>query len=226
MRDLQSRCYSGGVRDLGTAYLLCLAQFFGFAGLHRFYLGKPVTGTLWLFTWGLFGIGLLYDLITLPAQVEAVNKRLLAAGYRPYGYLQPGQVYVHGQGYGYSGQPYQPPGYQPPGYPHQAGYPPQPGYQQPGYQQPGYQQPGYPHQAGYQQPGYQQPRPPAPIEQRIIDLARRSNGQITAIAAAGALQVSVEEAEQHLDSLTTHGHANIEVSEQGVVYYDFPSLRL
>ncbi len=223
VRDFGTRCYSGCVRDLGTAYLLCLAQFFGFAGLHRYYLGKPVTGTLWLFTWGLFGIGLLYDLITLPAQVEAVNKRLLASGYRPYGYLPPGSVYVHnsGHGYGYAGQPYQPPGYQPPGYP---GYQQQAGYQQPGYQQPGYQQPGYqPRPQGYAQP---QPQQPAPVERQIIDLARRNGGQLTAIAAAGALNLSVEETEQHLDHLTTHGHANIEVSEQGVVYYDFPGLRV
>jgi TM2 domain-containing membrane protein YozV len=30
---------------------------FGFTGSHRFYYGKPVTGTIWFFTLGLLGIG-------------------------------------------------------------------------------------------------------------------------------------------------------------------------
>ncbi|MGB1012608.1 MAG: NINE protein, partial [Nannocystaceae bacterium] len=150
------------MRDLGTAYLLCLAQFFGFAGLHRYYLGKPVTGTLWLFTWGLFGIGLLYDLITLPAQVEAINRRLLASGYRPYGYLPASQVYIQqGSPQGYAGQPGQP--YQPGGYP-QYGQGPQYGQAPPQYGQapPQYgQAPPQYGQAQYGAPQYGQ-APPSP----------------------------------------------------------------
>lgn len=30
---------------------------FGFMGAHRFYYGKPISGTLWFFTLGLLGIG-------------------------------------------------------------------------------------------------------------------------------------------------------------------------
>lgn len=29
---------------------------FGFLGAHRFYYGKPITGTLWFFTLGLLGL--------------------------------------------------------------------------------------------------------------------------------------------------------------------------
>ncbi len=57
----------------GIAYGLWAGWLFGFAGLHRFYLGKYGTGFLWLFTWGLAGIGQLYDLITLHRQVGEAN---------------------------------------------------------------------------------------------------------------------------------------------------------
>jgi TM2 domain-containing membrane protein YozV len=64
-------------RDVGTSYLLCAIGFLGVAGLHRFYLGKPGTGILWLITGGLFGIGTIYDLITLPGQVDDANRKAL-----------------------------------------------------------------------------------------------------------------------------------------------------
>ena len=34
-----------------------LLWIFGFLGAHRFYYGKPVTGTIWFCTLGLLGIG-------------------------------------------------------------------------------------------------------------------------------------------------------------------------
>jgi TM2 domain-containing membrane protein YozV len=40
---------------------------FGFTGSHRFYYGKPVSGTIWFFTLGLLGIGWLIDLFLIPA---------------------------------------------------------------------------------------------------------------------------------------------------------------
>jgi hypothetical protein len=58
---------------LGIAYLLWLIGFGAF-GLQRFYLGKIATGILWLCTGGLFGIGSLYDLLTLPFQVKEANQ--------------------------------------------------------------------------------------------------------------------------------------------------------
>ena len=53
-----------------TAYLLWLASFFGAAGLHRLYMGKIGSGVLYLLTWGLFGLGTIYDGITMADQVR------------------------------------------------------------------------------------------------------------------------------------------------------------
>jgi hypothetical protein len=40
------------------------------SGLHRFYLGKPLTGILYLLTGGLAGIGTIYDAVTMPNLVR------------------------------------------------------------------------------------------------------------------------------------------------------------
>jgi len=66
------RKYTAGSTDYTVAWLLL--TFLGVFGLHRFYLGKFVTGIIYLLTVGIFGIGLLYDLWTLNEQVDSVNK--------------------------------------------------------------------------------------------------------------------------------------------------------
>ena len=43
----------GDTHNLGIGYLLWI---FGFMGAHRFYYGRPVSGTIWFFTLGLLGI--------------------------------------------------------------------------------------------------------------------------------------------------------------------------
>src|SRR5690606_553139 len=43
-----------------------LLWIFGFTGSHRFYYGKPITGTIWFFTLGLLGIGWLVDAFLIP----------------------------------------------------------------------------------------------------------------------------------------------------------------
>ncbi|HFQ7962658.1 TPA: NINE protein [Pseudomonas aeruginosa] len=50
-----------------------LLWIFGFTGSHRFYYGKPITGTIWFFTFGLFFLGVLYDFWTLNGQVSERN---------------------------------------------------------------------------------------------------------------------------------------------------------
>ena len=75
-RDAASR-YQSGPTDYSIAWIL--RTFFGLFGLHRFYLGKILTGLLYLFTGGLFGFGLLYDFWTLNGQISELNHRALAA---------------------------------------------------------------------------------------------------------------------------------------------------
>lgn len=48
-----------------VALILCCLGFIGVAGIHRFYVGKVVSGIIWLFTGGLFGIGTIVDLISI-----------------------------------------------------------------------------------------------------------------------------------------------------------------
>ncbi|OGT99823.1 MAG: hypothetical protein A2085_10185 [Gemmatimonadetes bacterium GWC2_71_10] len=76
------------MKDKTVAYLLWAGIAMGVAGLHRIYLGKYGTGFLYLFTWGLFGIGQLIDLFTIPGMVEDANNRVLVhqmAGVLPAG---------------------------------------------------------------------------------------------------------------------------------------------
>jgi len=44
-----------------------LLWIFGFLGAHRFYYGRPVTGTIYFFTLGLLGIGWLIDIFLIPS---------------------------------------------------------------------------------------------------------------------------------------------------------------
>ena len=67
------------MKDKTIAYLLWCGWLVGLGGLHRIYNGKYGTGFLWLFTWGLFGVGQLFDLIAIPGMVEDANNRLLVA---------------------------------------------------------------------------------------------------------------------------------------------------
>lgn len=56
-----------------------LLWIFGFLGAHRFYFGRPISGTIYLFTLGLLGIGWLVDLFLMP-RLEARADRSFADG--------------------------------------------------------------------------------------------------------------------------------------------------
>jgi TM2 domain-containing membrane protein YozV len=44
-------------------------------GAHRFYYGKPITGTIWFFTLGLFFIGWIVDLFLIPSMDAQADRR-------------------------------------------------------------------------------------------------------------------------------------------------------
>jgi TM2 domain-containing membrane protein YozV len=73
MADEANHRYRHGRIDHTVTWLLHL--LLGFLGAHRFYMGKILTGVLYLCTGGLLGIGLIYDTLTLNEQVEEVNRR-------------------------------------------------------------------------------------------------------------------------------------------------------
>lgn len=71
------------------AFLLC---FFGlltpFAGLHRFYLSKNLSGFFYLITWGFFGIGTFIDLFRISSMTDEYNFHLLLRHDLSYRYLE------------------------------------------------------------------------------------------------------------------------------------------
>ena len=66
------------MNNIGHSYLLWAGWLFGLGGCHRLYNGKIVTGLLWLFTGGLFGIGQFVDLFLIPSMVEEHNAKVRA----------------------------------------------------------------------------------------------------------------------------------------------------
>ncbi len=63
---------------LAMSYVFWTTWLFGVGGIHRLYNGKIFTGLLWLFTYGLFGIGQLIDLVLLPQIVDEYEEKLRA----------------------------------------------------------------------------------------------------------------------------------------------------
>lgn len=73
MAESANRRYAPGRIDYTVTW--CLLLLLGLFGIHRIYMGKIVTGVIYMFTGGLFGIGFVYDILTLNEQVEELNLR-------------------------------------------------------------------------------------------------------------------------------------------------------
>lgn len=70
-REAENRFRPGPI-DYSVAWILL--AFLGLLGVHRMYMGKWITGLIYLFTLGLFGLGWLYDLWTLNSQIDERNR--------------------------------------------------------------------------------------------------------------------------------------------------------
>jgi len=73
MRNIESDTHSKAI-----GYILWI---FGFLGAHRFYYGKPVTGTIYFFTLGLLLIGWIVDLFLIPSMDRQADLRFRAGRY-------------------------------------------------------------------------------------------------------------------------------------------------
>lgn len=68
--------YQSGTTNYTLAWVLL--TFLGIFGLHRFYMGKWLTGILYLLTGGVFLLGIIYDYWTLNQQISEKNANLFA----------------------------------------------------------------------------------------------------------------------------------------------------
>ncbi len=66
---------SAEVRETHSVLFGYLLWIFGFTGAHRFYYGKPVSGTIWFLTLGLCGVGWLVDAFLIPSMDRAADLR-------------------------------------------------------------------------------------------------------------------------------------------------------
>jgi TM2 domain-containing membrane protein YozV len=71
-REQDSMAEHENTHSLLVGYILWI---FGFLGAHRFYFGRPISGTIYFFTLGLLGIGWLVDLFLMPSLERSAQLR-------------------------------------------------------------------------------------------------------------------------------------------------------
>ncbi len=73
MAEAANLRYRPGRIDYPVAW--CLHLFLGVFGIHRIYMGKIITGVIYMLTGALLGLGYIYDTLTLNEQIEEINAR-------------------------------------------------------------------------------------------------------------------------------------------------------
>lgn len=62
-------------QDTHSLFVGYVLWIFGILGAHRFYFGKPVSGTIYFFTLGLLFIGWIIDLFLMPSLERSAERR-------------------------------------------------------------------------------------------------------------------------------------------------------
>jgi TM2 domain-containing membrane protein YozV len=68
----------GNTVDTHSTFMGYLLWVFGFTGAHRFYYGRPISGTIYFFTLGLLLIGWIVDLFLIPSMERTAALRFRA----------------------------------------------------------------------------------------------------------------------------------------------------
>ncbi len=81
------------MKSKGVAYILWFLCTFSLFGAQRFYCKRYISGFIYLFTLGFFGIGQIIDLFIIPSMVDEENLKFQALyGYQNFNYSGNAQV--------------------------------------------------------------------------------------------------------------------------------------
>ena len=72
---MQQEAMAGAASNTHSKTVGYILWIFGFLGSHRFYYGKPVSGTVYFFTLGLLFIGWIVDLFLIPSMDRQADLR-------------------------------------------------------------------------------------------------------------------------------------------------------
>jgi TM2 domain-containing membrane protein YozV len=78
-------CPMGEENKTHSVFIGYVLWIFGFTGSHRFYFGKPISGTVYFFTLGLLGIGWLVDIFLISSMDRQAENSIPSGKNQLYG---------------------------------------------------------------------------------------------------------------------------------------------
>ena len=91
-------------------------------------------------------------------------------------------------------------------------------------QQRNYNQNNYNQQRDYNQQSRNKAQSKESIERQILNLAKTTDGKLTVTQVAMNTSLSLEDAEKHLQNMVKSGYVHMDVSESGIIIYEFIEL--